>query len=317
MQLRLLGEKMENGVPIECVPKKVYWNSQARKWETYSSSMSGEPNLSMDPWNPYPLTGRVRRYPCFTAEILDTEEFDIILGAANIRKSELDCDLNYKMRVIQTIHQLNVELSSWWETLYKASGSDLLDNPIWRVMGQQLWMRESWWKRAQGKRKQIFCDLDGVLVDFQKGVNDVFKGRSYFKGNMWPALASTPGFYENLSWTKDGLILWEKIRELNPVILSGVPKGKWASPQKKNWVRSQLGVDVQVITCEPGDKCAYCPLCPPGSILIDNRQVLKDGWEAVGGIFILHRDAKSTIRELKRLGVLPYGQVPMGTGLHL
>lgn len=40
------------------------------------------------------------------------------------------------------------------------------------------------------------------------------------------------------------------------------------------------------------------------SVLIDDRESLREAWENAGGIFIHHIDTKTTIQKLKEYGIL-------------
>ena len=69
----------------------------------------------------------------------------------------------------------------------------------------------------------IFCDLDGVLVDFDAGVQKLFKNKKAAEISpkiLWSKLATTPGFYEHLPWTSDGRRLWQVLFEFDPFVLS-------------------------------------------------------------------------------------------------
>ncbi len=92
---------------------------------------------------------------------------------------------------------------------------------------------------------KIYCDLDGVLVDFEKGVHNLLKTPSsqLVKGTMWKHIARANAFYENLDWTQDGKRLWEEIRHLQPTILTGVPYPKSSRVEKYNWCKRELGLD--------------------------------------------------------------------------
>jgi hypothetical protein len=49
----------------------------------------------------------------------------------------------------------------------------------------------------------IFCDLDGVLVDFEAGVQALFKKKKTAEISpkvLWTKLATTPDFYNTLPW---------------------------------------------------------------------------------------------------------------------
>ena len=131
----------------------------------------------------------------------------------------------------------------------------------------------------------LFCDLDGVLADFAKGVENVLgKHPDLLTPNiMWPALKKAPGFYANLEWTAEGKELWEHIKCYNPVILTGVPYGEWAEGDKRKWCAKHLGEHVKVITCYTVNKPLYCV---NGPILIDDRDNIKEQWEICQGIFI-------------------------------
>ena len=94
---------------------------------------------------------------------------------------------------------------------------------------------------------KIFCDMDGVLVDFDAGVRKLSKGiaaNELQKRRMWGLIGRAKKFYERLAWMKDGRELWDAIRHTKPDILTGVPSQKCARTQKYAWCRRELGVDV-------------------------------------------------------------------------
>lgn len=153
------------------------------------------------------------------------------------------------------------------------------------------------------KEPTLFLDLDGVLADFDKGVKEVtgnYPGEQKPK-DMWRALAHTSDFYYNLDFMSDGMVLWNKTKHLNPVILTGLPMGNWAKSQKERWVSDNLGKNVPIITCRARDKAMYCQ---PGDVLVDDREKIRDKWEAAGGQFVHHIDTNTTIFELELLGFL-------------
>ena len=156
----------------------------------------------------------------------------------------------------------------------------------------------------------IFCDLDGVLVDFDRGVKEL-TGKLPAEQSpraMWPRLAKTPEFYTTLPWMPDGPELWHFIQPYGPVILTGLPLGKWAKPQKLEWCRRELGEHVPVIAGwskhKPADAASYLQeqgRADRTPILIDDRDKTREGWEEMGGIFIHHRDARTSIAALRSL----------------
>jgi hypothetical protein len=149
----------------------------------------------------------------------------------------------------------------------------------------------------------IFCDLDGVLVEFCEGVRCIFsKHPQEIPANvLWSRLAKTPNFYTNLPWMRDGKKLWESIKHLNPTIITAPPRGSWARIQKMEWVRVNLGSEAPVIATT--EKQKYCPTTNPPAILTDDRIKWAKPWEEAGGTSILHENTDKTIRALTELGV--------------
>jgi len=151
---------------------------------------------------------------------------------------------------------------------------------------------------------ELFVDLDGVLADFDAGVKratgsypDELPPR-----RMWPQLARADGFYEHLDWMPDGRRLWDAVEPLRPTILTGLPLGRWAEPQKRAWCARELGEEVPVITCMSRDKAARAREAVPDGrtpVLVDDRERLRESWERMGGIFVHHTDAESTLRALE------------------
>lgn len=156
-------------------------------------------------------------------------------------------------------------------------------------------------------RYRLFLDLDGVLVDFDAGVKKVTGKLPAELGDrrMWPVLARTPGFYEHLPWMPDGRALWNFSKPFSPMILTGLPLGKWAEPQKRAWCARELGPDVPVVCCLSRDKGKRAAeLLSPGEImvLVDDRLKVQPYWEDAGGRFVLHTSSTASIEALKELG---------------
>jgi 5'(3')-deoxyribonucleotidase len=134
----------------------------------------------------------------------------------------------------------------------------------------------------------VFCDLDGVLADFEQGVLNKFNKYpdQINTSFMWSIINKSKTFFEMLPWMPKGRELWSHIKEYNPIILTGIPRGNnSAVEQKIRWCQRELGSDIQVITCSTREKVKYCL---PGSILIDDRTDNFDKWHNKGGKFILY-----------------------------
>ncbi len=147
----------------------------------------------------------------------------------------------------------------------------------------------------------LFLDLDGVLADFDRGVERVTGRRpeSLSSRAMWTALAREPAFFETLEFMHDAQTLWAWCEPFRPTILTGLPRGSWAPEQKRRWVARMLGAHVPVITCMTRDKARYSG---PGHVLVDDRASTAAAWEAEGGVFVLHQSAARSIEALRELG---------------
>jgi hypothetical protein len=109
----------------------------------------------------------------------------------------------------------------------------------------------------QNNNLRIYCDLDGVLVDFESGIRSLFPEQSLAapksfhindlnRRDMWRRVRTAdPPFFETLHWTAGGKRLWQAIRHLQPDILTGVPPFVSSRQQKMNWCRQQLCVPVR------------------------------------------------------------------------
>lgn len=176
----------------------------------------------------------------------------------------------------------------------------------------------------------LFCDLDGVLADFDAGCVRIHgkKPEEVSKRLLWPSIArqtTNGGFFDSLPWMERGQVLWAAIAPFGPTILTGTPTGGWAAPQKQRWCARELGPAVPVITCMSRDKYKF--IVPPEaasettkaaavgeeegeggeaegqrhpvastSILIDDREIARAPWEAAGGVFVhYHPDRLSEV----------------------
>jgi hypothetical protein len=195
---------------------------------------------------------------------------------------------------------------------------------------------------TQEQQFQIYCDLDGVLVDFESGIRSLFPnlpqtGVSSFhipdlkRHTMWARVQQADSFFATLPWTVDGKRLWQAIRPHQPTILTGVPAHKSSRTEKLVWCQRELGVQVQHVD-KAGMLWTHLPTLPynnnaknedgvctvitcwsdnkhyesgPNAVLIDDREFLRERWEAKGGIFVHHDgNVDATLQKLKDAGVL-------------
>lgn len=152
--------------------------------------------------------------------------------------------------------------------------------------------------------KYIYCDLDGVLADFDAAIETKI-GLGLSDDDMWATIhRDFPNWFADLPLTSHAERLWNYINKIAPVaILTAIPKAdrgiQGVAGQKLAWVRRHFSVDVPVITCYGVDKKDYCVY--PTDILIDDTGRNIGQWIKAGGIGILHSSVSQTINVLKEL----------------
>lgn len=151
---------------------------------------------------------------------------------------------------------------------------------------------------------KLFLDADGVLADFDSGARELLGGMTprqfearYSKREFWKRLARAPGFYANLPLMPDARTLFDAVEHLGPTILTGLPLGSWAAPQKVEWAAEHFP-GVPIITCMARDKYRYME---PGDVLVDDREDHRDKWEDAGGVFVHHKNAERSIAALRQI----------------
>jgi 5'(3')-deoxyribonucleotidase len=150
---------------------------------------------------------------------------------------------------------------------------------------------------------KLFLDADGVLADFDEGVrrllgmdHDAFVAKRG-RGAFWRELAKAPDFYAGLPEMPDARELFDAVSHLKPTILTGLPLGKWAAPQKVQWAAEHFP-GVPIITCMARDKHRHMA---PGDVLVDDRENHRAAYEAHDVIFIHHENARDSIRQLAKV----------------
>lgn len=146
---------------------------------------------------------------------------------------------------------------------------------------------------------KIFCDMDGVLADFDEGYFQAFGVRADKAADNvdWEKVRRRKNFYRDLPPMVDAFELWDYIERFKPPIITGVPHSVPEAPDNKRaWVAANLGEHVKVICCKSKDKALHAR---PGDVLIDDWTKYQHVWEAMGGIFVHHTSARETIRHLE------------------
>lgn len=174
----------------------------------------------------------------------------------------------------------------------------------------------------RGGTKQIFCDLDGVLVDFNRGFKNLEANedkltpeeynKKHGKHSMWKIIdPEGEKFWIRLKWTKDGRELWDYLSRYNPIILSSPSRSKHSIPGKMEWVKRNLGISQAKPTTSASDWDPASRIIlssdkfkfarSKDDILIDDTRAKLDKWTAAGGTGVFHNDATDTIRVLEEI----------------
>jgi PAS domain-containing protein len=159
--------------------------------------------------------------------------------------------------------------------------------------------------REEETQYTIYCDMDGVLVDFDRGYQEltgITAKHADAQGvdKFWePLTKAGAAFWIKLKWMSDGKQLWDYIKKYNPELLSAPSREESSKLGKRVWVKRELP-GVKLILKYASQKQEYAS---PTSILIDDREKNIKQWEAAGGIGIFHTSAADTIKQLKQLGL--------------
>lgn len=157
----------------------------------------------------------------------------------------------------------------------------------------------------------IHCDMDGVLVDFDRFISENLSPRAKQDDDvMWAELHAIPNVYQLMRPTPYAAQLWIAIMstKLPRQILTAIPR-KTSMPSaeadKREWTLQHkhevfMGETPAVyIGPHSKDKWRHCR---PGDILIDDREDNCAAWETAGGFTVHHTgDIKATLQRLRWL----------------
>jgi len=169
----------------------------------------------------------------------------------------------------------------------------------------------------------IYCDMDGVLTDFEKRFRDINPGglspkefdEANGKFSMWHEIDKHGiKWWSNMEWMPDGKKLWSYISKFNPTILSAPSRAPESKLGKMVWLKKNLHIS-QDPTLSP-KKSRWDPnsrvilnsekhlfVRGPKDILIDDTMSKIQNWRGAGGIAIHHTSTSKTMSELKKLGL--------------
>jgi hypothetical protein len=167
-------------------------------------------------------------------------------------------------------------------------------------------------EKKEKSKYLIFCDMDGVLVDFDKGYEeltglstkhvDVQDSNDFwnkFKSSLTEKNMEEYDYWANLKWMPDGKQLWNYIKSYNPYILTAPSRDPGSKLGKKEWVErldNMKNIYFRAAQNKPD-------FSGKNRILIDDRADTIEKWNKAGGIGILHTSTENTIEQLKKLGL--------------
>tara|TARA_Y100001963_G_scaffold22995_2_gene30373 strand:+ start:2034 stop:2567 length:534 start_codon:yes stop_codon:yes gene_type:complete len=169
------------------------------------------------------------------------------------------------------------------------------------------------YREAKGDLPHIYCDMDGVLVDFVRGANKV-TGKDWSgvrQDQDWAAIKAYKPFWSTLPWKSDGKRLWSFISKYKPSILSATVKNNTdpnATPGKQKWLQKNLSltdskrINIVLRSQKQGYAMRGRNFEREPAVLIDDYPKNIREWTAKGGIGILHTTTSSTISQLRKLG---------------
>lgn len=176
---------------------------------------------------------------------------------------------------------------------------------------------------------QIYCDMDGVLVDLITGILDHVQlsvedtsmrdtvteliktqwswkkphpNPKYQQGleHLHMLLGDNVKLWAELPGMPDKSELWGYISQYDPNILSH-PWDEASSTGKEAWLRQNLDPQPKLVFLS-GDKFKWATTKDGRpNLLIDDFEKYTVPWEKAGGVAILHTSAENTIRQLERI----------------
>jgi len=152
-------------------------------------------------------------------------------------------------------------------------------------------------------RYNIFCDIDGVLANFNKKYKELTGYNSeeyekFDKNKFWkPVDKMGVEFWSTLEWMPEGKELWKYIKKYRPKLLSAPSQHPTSKIGKKIWVKQHLQ-NVELILVPAVEKQKYAS---SNSILIDDFKKNIEQWKNAGGIGVLYKNTQQAINELNKL----------------
>jgi len=168
---------------------------------------------------------------------------------------------------------------------------------------------------------KIFFDMDGVLVDFKKGIAQKFGLDSKIlsmssseltsqqkkkRDMMWKEIQNHPEFWFELKPMQDFKLLWNNFQNYERLILTAAPyqfiEGSTdfmaVVSMKQKWLLHYLDFnDFSRFICTTATRKHQFIQNDYYNVLFDDRTQNIANWRNSGGIGILHKNSKKSIQE--------------------
>ena len=171
---------------------------------------------------------------------------------------------------------------------------------------------------------QIYCDMDGVLTDYEKRFVQLLKkeGHKYYSKDLINQVtrpkhfAKLEGedelenftdnhigleFWTGMDWMPNGRKLWNFIQPYGPIILTSPSKNNTSRLGKRLWIKDNL-VPAPPVEFRFGE--AKSDFANQKAILIDDKPSNLEAFASKGGIALEVKDGEitSVINKLKQYG---------------
>ena len=163
--------------------------------------------------------------------------------------------------------------------------------------------------------KKIYLDMDGVLADFNRGMQELLGLEPFDQGSgwhpekddeLWERVKKYGHFYDALELIPGSKEFFDAVYGRfydRCEILTGIPKPRRgitsAGEDKIKWVRRLLSENVVIHVVQREEKPGYCT--GKDCILIDDYQKNIKEWEKSGGTGILFTDAEDILGRLSEM----------------
>jgi hypothetical protein len=166
------------------------------------------------------------------------------------------------------------------------------------------------------KEYEIYCDMDGVLCDFDAQFDHYFgmSPEEYISENGQKSFDNAINeagqeFWETMPWAGGGQALWSKIGKYDVTILSSPGDYQGAKEGKKKWIRDNLNPPPKdiILSRQSGEKhkelMGKKKQQISKSVLIDDYSKNLIPWKYMGGKAIKydHTDYREALSKIEKL----------------